>query len=341
MKMRALTTLFALLIVQTTWSQYSNWSERVHALRADFLELTPEHAPVLKGIYLNADSLYGSQVVFYKAQLDSLSNDSLTNTLHHVGAALDIELFAFYSSKGATKEADAAMMSLQTRLMKIGNQDELTLALHRLIVDYFVSTGNWAGAYTSEHEHVHIQRALHGLELGAMEAQMADRQTEMEQTSQALAQSEEKRALYDQLLPWTVGVVGVLFLLLVIVWIRSVQLKRKFNDLRQRFQDQHIAVDETQKLSVQYKNEGAQFKQTVEAAITKLNDIEAAKVHAYKELSQWKEESSEDLVQLKELVETLKDAPSVTTYMQIQNQVARLQSKNREKLHALSDLLKK
>jgi hypothetical protein len=341
MKMRALTTLFALLFVSSLWCQSNNWSERVHALRPDFLELTPEHKTLLNRIYLSADSLASSNTASYKAELDSLSSDSLTNTLHHVGVALENELFAYYCAIGAVNEADARMLSLQARLMKIGNQDELTMSLHLLISEYFASRGNWASAYSSGQAHLSVQLALHSLELGAMEAKIAESEVTLAQTSKSLAQTEASLKRYEQAIPWAAGITGLLVVLLVLFVIRSIKLKNRFTELRKRFEDQHISVDETQKLSVQYKNEGEQFKQTVEAAITKLNDIEAAKVLAYKELNLWKEESSEDLVQLKEIVDTLKEAPSVSMYMQIQNHVARLQNKNKEKLQALSDLLKK
>jgi hypothetical protein len=341
MKMRALTTLFAVLFVSSLWCQSNNWSERVHVLRTDFLEHTPEHKTLLNRIYLSADSLASNNAASYKAELDSLSSDSLTNTLHHVGVALETELFGYYCATGALNEADARMLSLQARLMKIGNQDELTMSLHLLISEYFALRGNWASAYSSGQAHLSVQRALHSLELGAMEAKIAESEVTLAQTSKSLAQTEASLKRYEQAIPWAACIIGLLVVLLVLFLIRSIKLKNRFTELRKRFEDQHIAVDETQKLSVQYKNEGEQFKQTVEAAITKLNDIEAAKVLAYKELSLWKEESSEDLVQLKEIVDTLKEAPSVSMYMQIQNHVARLQNKNKEKLQALSELLKK
>lgn len=101
------------------------------------------------------------------------------------------------------------------------------------------------------------------------------------------------------------------------------------------------AMDETQKMSVQFKNEGVQFKQTAEAAIGKMNEIEQAKVMATRQVQSWKEESTNELIELKDLIEEMKNNPSVTSYMQIQNQLSRFQTKNKEILGQVESVLRK
>jgi hypothetical protein len=330
-------TPFICLIISTAVIH----AQQVPSMRSDFLTSAEENSALINAIYDRIDSLKVGNNKAHMHYLDSLQNDSLTNTLHRVGLALRMAMFEHYQTTGNLKLAQAELLEAQALIMQTANTDALAAKIHTMMAKYFVEHSMWEASSKSFEALGAIQRTLDRKTIGELESQSAEQQQQLEALNRSTAQNEAQLKRYADYMPYAIAAAGALLLALLWSIVRSTQLKKKLNETKKRMDEGILTMDETQKMSIQFKNEGAQFKQTAEAAINKMNEIEQAKVLAGRHLVAWKEESTAEFTQLKDMIEEMKNTPTVSSYMEVQNQLARLHARNKEVLGGIEIVLKK
>jgi hypothetical protein len=316
-------------------------AQSTKTLRSALLEHTTDHQELLKTIFEHADSAEVSKNALHKIYLDSLLTDSMTNTLQNIGLALRLEMLGLYQTMGNKPKTQEMLDETQRMALQVGDTNPLTQDVHVLLAQEFSAIGQFEKALKSKQEEQTISNRLLRVELGEAEEKIA----EIESKQTALArQNDALKTAAAQIEKWKLPLLGLAALLLIslfiLVWL-TFKWKTNYKKLKLAMDERIAEMNETQKISVQYKNEGAQFKQTVETAIGKLNQLESAKKLAFKEVSAWKEESGLELAQLKDLIDQMKDNPSVTAYMSVQNNLMRLQNKNKDVLGQMAVLLQK
>lgn len=319
----------------------SLFCQRAYDLRQTFMAAVPEHQTILVDMYSQIDSLRNPKNKVAKQYVDSLLTDSLVNTLHGIGLALRMDMFAHYHAIHNTKMAQSQLLAAQQLAMQTANSDTLMQAVHQIMATYFAEQSMWEAAAKSWQTLGTIRQKVDRQILGALEAKNAEQQQQLDNLERLAKQQEATLEQYTRYTPFALGGAALLLLLLIWTLLRSTKWKNKWRETKQLMDDRLQAMDETQKMSIQFKNEGAQFKQTAEAAIGKMNEIEQAKVMATRQVQTWRDESTNELIELKDLIEEMKNNPSVSSYMQIQNQLSRFQTKNKEMLGQVESVLRR
>lgn len=330
-------TPFICLIISTAVIH----AQQVPSMRSDFLASAEENSALINAIYDRIDSLKVGNNKAHMHYLDSLQNDSLTNTLHRVGLALRMAMFEHYQTTGNPKLAHTELLAAQALIMQTANTDALAAKIHTMMAKYFVEHSMWEASSKSFEALGAIQRTLDRKTIGELESQSAEQQQQLEALNLSTTQTEAQLKRYADYMPYAIATAGALLLALLWSIVRSTQWKKKWTETKKRMDEGILTMDETQKMSIQFKNEGAQFKQTAEAAIGKMNEIEQAKVMATRQVQTWRDESTNELIELKDLIEEMKNNPSVSSYMQIQNQLSRFQTKNKEMLGQVESVLRR
>ncbi|MEN9638303.1 MAG: hypothetical protein RLZZ262_171 [Bacteroidota bacterium] len=316
-------------------------AQREYDLREKFIKSIPEHSSLLRDIYCQIDSLNNPKNKVAKVFLDSLSTDSLTNTLNGISLAMRMDLFVHYNALANNKMAQSQLLEAQNMAFKTGNNDSLMQSVHEVMARYFEGQSMWEAAAKSLKALWEIQSDMDHKTIGELESNVAEQKQELDNLNGKSKTYEANMDKYMTYLPYAVAGIGLLLVLMLWGIIRSAKWKGKWKDIKQQFEERSQTMDETQKMSVQFKNEGVQFKQTAEAAIGKMNEIEQAKVLATRQVQTWRDESTNELLELKDMIEGMTNNPSVTGYMQIQNQLSRFQTKNKEVLGQLESVLRK
>jgi hypothetical protein len=315
-------------------------TQDVSEIRSLLLKQAPENTQLLSDLFTYVDSLEVAAIGYSPTYLDSLRHDSLALSKNMYGLAIGLESYLLDKRTNQSKKAIAQLNELSNQLNKSGNSDSLHLSLYRLIAEDSHNFGLNDLSYQHQQKVLSLSN-LHQHALGKLEAELAESEVQLTTSKKQSAEIVRTKEQYYQCLLYSLISLGIIVILLVMFLFRSNKFKRKFHALRQRTEERAAEMDQTNKLSVQYKNEGEQFKQTVEMAIQKLNVLETAKINAHKELEAWSDESASEFSQLKDEIELMKADPSVTNYMQLQNRLGRLQMKNKDKMQMLLQLLKR
>jgi hypothetical protein len=331
----------SLLLAIISFISFNGHAQDILQIRSMLLKQAPENKVLLTDLFTYVDSLEVAAIGYSPTYLDSLSLDSLALSKNMYGLAIGLETYLLDKRMNQPKKAIAHLNELSNQLIKSGNSDSLHFVLHAMVAEDCHNFGLNDLCYQHQQKALDIIQQLHQRAMGQLEADLAESQLQLTSSTKISTEIAQTKDQYYQCLLYSLFALGTGIILLIIFLFRSNKFKRKFLALRQRSEERDAEMDQSQRLSVQYKNEGEQFKQTVEMAIQKLNVLETAKINAQNELESWSDESANEFAQLKDEIEQMKTDPSVTNYMQLQNRLGRLQLKNKDKMQLLLQLLKK